>query len=59
LAGAPAPACLPRCSRRPAARQFGGGFGNLNYLIEIDGGPAVLRRPVAGPLPRGANGMAR
>ena len=40
-------------------RQFAGGFGNLNYLIEIDGRPAVLRRPPAGPLPRGANDMAR
>jgi aminoglycoside phosphotransferase (APT) family kinase protein len=40
-------------------RQFAGGFGNLNYLIEIDGGPAVLRRPPGGPLPPGANDMAR
>lgn len=40
-------------------RQFAGGFGNLNYLIEIDGQPAVLRRPPAGPLPYGANDMAR
>src|SRR5271156_273484 len=29
-------------------RQFAGGYGNLNYLIEIDGTPAVLRRPPAG-----------
>jgi aminoglycoside phosphotransferase (APT) family kinase protein len=44
----------------PAApRQFAGGFGNLNYLIEIDGRPAVLRRPPTGPLPAGANDMAR
>jgi aminoglycoside phosphotransferase (APT) family kinase protein len=41
------------------ARQFAGGFGNLNYLVEIDGKPAVLRRPPSGPLPRGANDMAR
>lgn len=41
------------------ARQFAGGFGNLNYLVEIDGRPAVLRRPPSGPLPRGANDMAR
>ena len=34
-------------------RQFAGGYGNLNYLIEIDGMPAVLRRPPAGPLPYG------
>ena len=40
-------------------RQFAGGFGNLNYLIEIDGKPAVLRRPPAGPLPYGGNDMAR
>jgi aminoglycoside phosphotransferase (APT) family kinase protein len=40
-------------------RQFAGGYGNLNYLIEIDGKPAVLRRPPAGPLPHGANDMAR
>ena len=41
------------------ARQFAGGYGNLNYLIEIDGEPAVLRRPPAGPLPYGGNDMAR
>jgi aminoglycoside phosphotransferase (APT) family kinase protein len=40
-------------------RQFGGGYGNLNYLIEIDGKQAVLRRPPTGPLPAGANDMAR
>jgi aminoglycoside phosphotransferase (APT) family kinase protein len=40
-------------------RQFAGGFGNLNYLVEIDGKPTVLRRPPVGPLPRGANDMAR
>ena len=40
-------------------QQFAGGFGNLNYLIEIDGKPAVLRRPPDGPLPRGSNDMAR
>ncbi len=42
-----------------APRQFAGGFGNLNYLIEVDGRPAVLRRPPDGPLPRGASDMAR
>ncbi|HEY3910925.1 MAG TPA: phosphotransferase family protein [Stellaceae bacterium] len=42
-----------------APRQFGGGLGNLNYLVEVDGRPAVLRRPPAGPLPRGANDVAR
>jgi len=40
-------------------RQFAGGYGNLNYLIEIDGEPAVLRRPPEGPLPYGGNDMAR
>ena len=40
-------------------RQFAGSFGNLNYLIEIDGKPAVLRRPPSGPLPLGANDMGR
>ena len=55
-------AYLERCGMglgRSAPRQFAGGFGNLNYLIEIDGAPAVLRRPPAGPLPPGANDMAR
>jgi len=40
-------------------QQFAGGFVNLNYLIELDGKPAVLRRPPSGPLPPGANDMAR
>src|ERR1700680_1499106 len=40
-------------------QQFAGGLGNLNYLIEMDGKPVVLRRPPAGPLPPGANDMAR
>lgn len=40
-------------------RQFAGGYGNLNYLIQFDGSPAVLRRPPPGPLPPGANDMAR
>jgi aminoglycoside phosphotransferase (APT) family kinase protein len=40
-------------------KQFAGGFGNLNYLIQIDGVPAVLRRPPSGPLPVGANDMTR
>lgn len=43
----------------PPPRQFAGGFGNLNYLIELDGKPAVLRRPPAGPLPPGGNDMTR
>ena len=39
--------------------QFAGGFGNLNYLVEIDGESWVLRRPPLGPIPPGANDMAR
>src|SRR5579863_6175298 len=44
---------------RDRPRQFAGGFGNLNYLIVVDGRPTVLRRPPPGPLPHGANDMAR
>jgi aminoglycoside phosphotransferase (APT) family kinase protein len=44
-------------SRTP--RQFAGGFANLNYLVQIDGLPAVLRRPPMGPLPPGAYDMGR
>ncbi len=44
-------------SDRP--RQFAGGFGNLNYLIRLDGAPAVLRRPPMGDIPPGANDMKR
>ncbi|MCB1546960.1 MAG: phosphotransferase family protein [Hyphomicrobiaceae bacterium] len=40
-------------------RQFAGGLGNLNYLLSIDGKPWVLRRPPLGPIPPGANDMAR
>lgn len=40
-------------------QQFAGGFANLNYLIQLDGQPAVLRRPPKGPLPAGAYDMAR
>lgn len=43
----------------PPPPQFAGGFGNLNYLLTIDGAPWVLRRPPLGPIPRGANDMAR
>ncbi len=46
-------------SAAPPPRQFTGGFGNLNYLLTLDGRPAVLRRPPAGPLPPGGNDMAR
>jgi len=40
-------------------RQFAGGVGNLNYLLELDGRSVVLRRPPLGPIPPGANDMAR
>ena len=45
------PECTPR--------QFASGFGNLNYLIRMDGQPVVLRRPPLGPIPPGANDMGR
>lgn len=41
------------------ARRFSRGFGNVNFLVRIDGEHAVLRRPPPGPLPRGANDMGR
>lgn len=40
-------------------RQFAKGFGNLNYLVTIDGQGWVLRRPPSGKIPPGANDMAR
>jgi aminoglycoside phosphotransferase (APT) family kinase protein len=40
-------------------RQFAGGAANLNYLISIDGGQTVLRRPPPGQLAEGASDMAR
>ena len=43
----------------PPPRQFAGGLANLNYLIHLDGAPAVLRRPPMGDLPTGAYDMAR
>ena len=42
-----------------APEQFASGFGNLNYLIKVDEQLAVLRRPPMGPIPPGANDMAR
>lgn len=42
-----------------APRQFSGGFGNLNYLVVMDGRYSVLRRPPFGDVPIGANDMAR
>jgi len=43
----------------PPPRQFSSGFGNLNYLISVDGETRVLRRPPMGPIPPGANDMGR
>jgi aminoglycoside phosphotransferase (APT) family kinase protein len=43
----------------PPPRQFAGGLANLNYLIHLDGRPAVLRRPPLGELPAGAYDMTR
>lgn len=40
-------------------QQFAGGYGNWNYLVEVDGVPMVLRRPPEGQIPQGANDMAR
>ena len=40
-------------------RQFAGGLANLNYLVHLDGEPAVFRRPPAGTLAHGASDMAR
>ncbi len=48
-----------RFDPRTSPPQFAGGFGNLNYSLEIDGARWVLRRPPLGPIPPGANDMAR
>lgn len=48
-----------RFDRETPPRQFSGGLANLNFLVSIDGTPAVLRAPPPGPLPPGANDMAR
>ena len=48
-----------RLDRDPPPRQFAGGLANLNYLIHLNGQPAVLRRPPMGELPAGAYDMAR
>lgn len=42
-----------------APRQFAGGLANLNYLLRVDGGWAVFRRPPGGELAHGASDMAR
>jgi len=41
------------------ARRLSGGLSNLNYLVSVDGRPAVLRRPPAGELAPGAHDMVR
>lgn len=41
------------------ATRLSGGLSNLNYLICVDGRPAVLRRPPAGELAPGAHDMVR
>jgi aminoglycoside phosphotransferase (APT) family kinase protein len=48
-----------RLDTDPPPRQFAGGLANLNYLIHLDGRPAVLRRPPMGELPAGSHDMAR
>jgi aminoglycoside phosphotransferase (APT) family kinase protein len=48
-----------RLEIEPRPRQFVGGLANLNYLITLDGAPAVLRRPPLGELPAGSHDMAR
>ena len=48
-----------RLDEDPPPRQFAGGLANLNYLIHLDGRPAVLRRPPLGDLPPGSHDMAR
>jgi aminoglycoside phosphotransferase (APT) family kinase protein len=48
-----------RLDSDPPPRQFTGGLANLNYLVHLDGRPAVLRRPPLGELPAGAYDMGR
>jgi aminoglycoside phosphotransferase (APT) family kinase protein len=43
----------------PPPRQFAGGLANLNFLISLDGKPAVLRLPPMGELPAGSHDMVR
>ncbi|MNZ42585.1 Phosphotransferase enzyme family protein [compost metagenome] len=40
-------------------RQFVGGLANFNFLVRVNDTWMVLRRPPDGPLPPGANDMAR
>jgi aminoglycoside phosphotransferase (APT) family kinase protein len=48
-----------RLNREAAPRQFAGGYGNLNYLLDINDRSMVLRRPPLGIIPPGANDMVR
>jgi aminoglycoside phosphotransferase (APT) family kinase protein len=48
-----------RLALDPPPRQFAGGLANLNFLVQIDGREAVLRRPPLGTLPPGAYDMGR
>lgn len=41
------------------AARLSGGLSNLNYLVQINGAKAVLRRPPMGELPPGAHDMVR
>ena len=40
-------------------QRFTSGLANRNYLVQLETGPVVLRRPPSGPLPPGAHDMAR
>jgi aminoglycoside phosphotransferase (APT) family kinase protein len=48
-----------RLDRDVPIRQFASGVANLNYLISIDGKPAVFRRPPNNDAPPGAYDFAR
>lgn len=48
-----------RLALEPKPRRFASGLANLNFRIEFDGTPAVLRRPPPGKLPPGAYDMGR
>ncbi len=40
-------------------QKLSGGVANFNYVVKLNGKKAVLRRPPDGPLPPGANDVAR
>ncbi len=46
-------------ARRSDPERLAGGLANWNYRVDLDTGPAVLRRPPPGPLAAGASDMAR